>query len=116
MEVRRIGNKRSGYAPKEILYLILINIFPLFLLLLLIPDLKTAIETPSSYPFGDSINPSASIYVSETRYILFHVIQIVFLLLFIAVSFLRDRFKAAFYIISAINLFLLLYPILTARD
>ena len=116
MELSPVENKKTGRRPRELLLLVLLNALPVLIIALLVSDLMAAIETPSSYPFGDSINSPASIYVSQTRYILFHVVQIVFLHIFISISFMRQRFRRLFYILVIINFLLFLYPMLTGRD
>lgn len=101
---------------KTALRLTLYNVIPLFVLLLLIPDLFNAINYPGSYPFGYSINSQYSIYVSQDVYVGYSLIHIIALLLLIVLSFFYKRYKAFYFAALVINIVLLLYPILTTRD
>ena len=96
--------------------LILLNIFPSFLLVLHIPDTIEAINSPGAYPFGDSINPSGSIYTSQTSYVTYNIVSILFLVLLIAFSFLWKKYQRAYLSLVVINFLLFVYPIISSRD
>lgn len=103
-------------TAKNVLQLVLINIFPLLLILLNFADLLTVIESPGSYPFGASINATGSIYASQSVYFTFCIIQIVMLLSLISFSLFIRKYKKTYLVLLIINFLLFIYPILRLRD
>ena len=107
---------QSPYNTKEIVRIVLLNLLPFLLLILSIDDLTAAIKSPGAYPFGESINSSASIYTSQGRYIAFNLLRILLLMLFVTLSFFRRQLRRAFITVVILNVIVFLYPMLTSRD
>lgn len=100
---------------REKLRIILINLLPFVLILMSIDDLTTAMRSPGAYGFGDT-HPSASIYVSQARYVWFNILRLLLLALFITLSFFRRQWPRLFVAVIALNILIFLYPMITARD
>lgn len=96
---------------KKIIPLILINIIPVFLLLIHTLDLYDSIHHPGRYPFESEFFAPFSIYKSQIIYIAFTIITILSLMALIVSSVLK-RWKL-YYILLAINIILFVYPMLT---
>jgi hypothetical protein len=101
---------------REIIRIVLMNLFPFLLLIMLIDDLTSAVKSPGAFPFGESINSKASIYTSQGRYIAYHIVQMAMLAAFVSLSFYRHQLRRAFIVVIILNILLFLYPILTARN
>lgn len=107
---------KNKIVSKQNLILILINVVPILLLSIFIVDLKEAVLNPHNYPFSNSIHPAGSIYSSKETYIGFHSVQVLTILLLIISSILWFRRKKLYLVLLLINLFLLIYPLMTTRE
>lgn len=97
-------------------FLVLINSIPFLLLLIHLTDLFSVINSAGSYPFGHLINATGSIYTSQTIYIIYCIIQIIFLFSLIGLSLFHRRYNKVYFMCLAINILLFIYPIITLRD
>jgi hypothetical protein len=98
------------------IFLVLVNLIPFLFLLLQITDLFEVVNSPESYPFGHSINATSSIYTSSTIYIMYCLIQVVFLFALIGLSFFYKKYTKVYLTFLAVNFLLFIYPIITMRD
>ena len=105
----------SSKRSNDLLNLVLINLVPVFLLIISFLDLLYVLKAPGAYPFGTENSP-ASIYTSQTRYVVFQSIHIFLLIALVGLSFFRRRFEVAFYVTLVLNLIAFFYPLMTGRD
>jgi hypothetical protein len=107
---------KNKIVSKQILILVLINLVPIFLLFLLVVDLKETVLNPNNYPFSNSIHPTGSIYASKQTYIGFLSLQISTILLLIISSIFRFNRKKLYLTLLIINLILFIYSMMAVRE
>ena len=107
--------QQSPKPLNELLNLVLINLIPTFLLILECTDLKDVLRAPSAYPFGTE-KSTISIYTSQRNYLIYTSLHILMLIGLIGLSFVRRRFRRAFYVTLVLNLIAFFYPLITEPD
>lgn len=98
-------DNRSSKIIREAVILILIDIFPVFLVILAIPDIVHVIESNNEFFFGSNADP-LSVCSSKIKYVSFRSAQVGLLLGLVGFSFLRKRFRTVFYMMLVLNLIL----------
>ena len=92
---------------KKVLFLVAINLVPVFFLWVTFTELKDAIFNPGDYPFGSEFFSPYSIYKSKELFITFNFFEILALLGLIFTSIIK-RWKL-YYVLLVVNVALIVY-------
>ena len=96
---------------KRILFLVVINVIPLFFIIAHCDDLWSVYYGKEDYPFGSAFFAPYSIYQSKALFVSFTVIQTLFLVGLVACSIFREW--KIYRILLVICILMFFYPILT---
>ncbi|SIT14296.1 hypothetical protein SAMN05421761_12111 [Belliella pelovolcani] len=98
---------------KKILFLVVINVIPSFIVLSIILDLYDAIVNPGLFPFGSEFFSPYSIYKHKRLFIAFNLVELLSLVMLIVTSILR-KWKL-YYVLLVISIVLIIYRMIAIQ-